>query len=99
MNWLAYPGGELIGPGLEAFARGQVTDESLLVCIVLPRLRRHGLALDAAAIDPELANAALYERVAARAADGAHAAYNALIRRATRFCNALDVAAPAVPIP
>jgi hypothetical protein len=60
----------------------------------LPRLRVHGLALGPRAPGLEHPHEALYARVSARAGDGAHSAYNALIRRATSFCAALDRAPP-----
>jgi hypothetical protein len=94
MSWDAYPGGDILGPGLEAFAAGTVTDGSLLVSIVLPRLRAHGLALNARSAQLDHPHEQLYARVAARSGDGAHSAYNALIRRATSFCAALDRSPP-----
>jgi len=61
---------------------------------VLPRLRAHGLVLGPRASSLEHPHEQLYARVAARAGDGAHSAYNALIRRATSFCAALDRSPP-----
>ena len=94
MNWDAYPGGDIVGPGLDAFAEGTVTDGSLLVSIVLPRLRAHGLCLNPRALTLERPHEQLYARIAERCGDGAHSAYNALIRRATSFCAALDRSPP-----
>ncbi len=90
MMWAAYPGGDLIEAGLAEFAAGTVSDGSLLVSIILPRLRAHGLALEPRAEALAAPHEKLYARVADRAGDGAHSAYNALIRRATSFCAALD---------
>lgn len=90
MSYEALPGGELIGPGLADYASGRVTEAALLVSIVRPRLLVHGLAREARSATLEDSNAKLYALVAARTGDGAHSAYNALIRRATSFCAALD---------
>ena len=92
MTWEAYPGGELLADGLRAYATGVVTDGSLLVSIVRARLRWHGLAMEERVPALEHAHERLYARLAERSGDGAHSAYNALIRRATSFCAALDSA-------
>jgi hypothetical protein len=90
LNWDAYPGGDILDPGLDAYAKGEVSDGSLLVSIVLPRLRIHGWALEPRAPALESPHEKLYARLAERVGDGAHSAYNALIRRATSFCAAVD---------
>ena len=84
----ALPGGATVTRGLEDIAAGLTTDEALLVMIGGPRLRRLGLTVPTGgAHDPE---AALYERLAARDADAAHARYNALIRLLVSFERAAE---------
>ena len=92
MTWDGYPGAELIEPGLRDYARGVVSDNALLVSIVRPRLLRHGIALEERAVGLQSPNETLYLRLARRHGDGAHSEYNALVRRATKFCAALDQA-------
>jgi hypothetical protein len=85
----ALPGADLIDRGLEDLARGRVTTESLLVSIGASRLRRAGVT-----IGPPLADAEhrLYDLLASEDVDGAHARYNALIRRLVSFERALECA-------
>lgn len=89
-RWPAYPGGDLISAGLAAYSLGLVTDESLVVSIIRPRLLRHGLALEDQPALRASPNEQLYRRLEERRGNGAHSAYNALLRRATSFCAALD---------
>jgi hypothetical protein len=79
------PGGELIDRGLADLAAGAVTDESLLVSIVAPRLRREGVPVPVALDDPE---DRLYERMVERHGQLAHARYGALLRQAASFADA-----------
>jgi hypothetical protein len=79
------PGLEIIESGLAALAAGRVTDEALLVSIAAPRLRLLGIRVPRVIAAPE---ETLYARLDARLGDGAHSAYNALIRRIVSFARA-----------
>jgi hypothetical protein len=76
------PGADLIEAGLADLVAGTETDEALLVSIAAPRLRALGLDVPPPFEDAELR---LYNRLAARHGAGAHARYNALIRRLVSF--------------
>ena len=76
------PGAELIEAGLADLATGTETDEALLVSIAAPRLRALGFEVPPPFADAELR---LYHRLAARHGAGAHARYNALVRRLVSF--------------
>jgi len=86
------PGGDLVRKGLDDAARGVRSREALLVAIGAPRLRGLGLRVPALELptSPELA---LYVALAAEDPRGAHAAYNALVRRLVSCERALDRAA------
>lgn len=85
----ALPGGDLIERGLDDLAAGRETAESLLVSIGVRRLRAAGLQVPAGFSDPERR---LYRLLAGRHGDGAHSAYNGLIRRLVSFERALECA-------
>ena len=72
----------MIEAGLIDLRRGTETDESLLVSIAAHRLRALGFDVPAPFADAELR---LYRRLAARHGAGAHARYNALVRRLVSF--------------
>ena len=76
------PGSELIEQGIRDLASGAETVESLLVSLSAERLRALGIAVPSAFADAELR---LYQLLAAQHGDGAHARYNALIRRVVSF--------------
>lgn len=78
----ALPGAELIEQGLRDLAAGAVTVESLLVSIAAPRLRALGMEVRAPLADAELG---LFRLLAAQHGAGAHARYNALIRRVVSY--------------
>lgn len=82
----ALPGADLVERGIEDLAHGRDSVEALLVSIGAPRLAAAGLAVPAPIASPEHR---LYARLAEEKADGAHSAYNALIRRLVSFERAL----------
>jgi hypothetical protein len=86
---IGLPGGDLVDRGLADLAAGLVTDESLLVSIAAPRLRREGIPVPPALDDPE---ARLYDRIAVRDGGLAHARYGALLRQAVSFADACRLA-------
>jgi hypothetical protein len=79
---LALPGADLVAKGLADLRAGCRSDEALLVSIGAPRLRSLGTEVPAPIPEPEHT---LYLRLAERSGDGAHSAYNALIRRVVSF--------------
>lgn len=79
------PGVEIVESGLASLADGNVTDEALLVSIAAPRLRLLGVRVPRVIEAPE---ETLFARLEARLGDGAHSAYNALIRRMVSFARA-----------
>ena len=78
----ALPGADLIAQGLQDLARGAETVESLLVSIGAPRLRALGFDVPSPFANAELR---LFELLATQFGAGAHARYNALIRRVVSF--------------
>ena len=82
MGDLLLPGAELIEAGLTDLRAGTETDESLLVSMAAPSLRALGFDVPAPLADAELR---LYRRLTARHGAGAHARYNALVRRLVSF--------------
>ena len=82
---LGLPGGDLVDLGLADLAAGRITDESLLVSVAAPRLRREGIPVSAALDHPE---DRLYDRMIERHGALAHARYGALLRQAVSFADA-----------
>lgn len=78
----ALPGAEIVERGLRDLDRRAETVESLLVSIGAPRLRTLGFVVREPFAEPELR---LYRHLAARHGAGAHARYNALVRRLVSF--------------
>jgi hypothetical protein len=78
----AVPGADLIVSGIEDLRRERDSVEALLVSIGAPRLAAAGISVPAPISSPEHK---LYARLAAEKANGAHSAYNALIRRLVSF--------------
>lgn len=79
----ALPGADMMRRGLADLAAGRTSDESLLVLIGAPRLRRLGFVVpEADSPDPEIR---LYARLAAVNPDAAHSRYNALVRLLVSF--------------
>lgn len=82
------PGGDLVIKGLEDLRKSVISEEALLVLIAGPRLAGLGIEV------PEPRNAAppyehaLYSLIERRCPQGAHATYNALIRRIVSFAQA-----------
>ena len=85
----ALPGAELVEKGLADLAEGTETVESLLVSVGAPRLRELGFELDRPFEEPE---EHLYLLLARDDPAGAHARYNALVRRLVSFERAAESA-------
>ncbi len=82
------PGAAFVRRGLADLAAGRKSDESLLVQIGAPRLRRNGFIV--ADADVPGAEIELYARLSATGADAAHSRYNALIRLLVSFERAVE---------
>lgn len=82
MNVDELPGSDLISAGLEDLAHGVESLAALLVSIGAPRLQDLGFSVPHAFASPEHR---LYDRLQRADPDGAHSAYNALIRRLVSF--------------
>ena len=76
------PGAELVEQGVEDLRSGRESAEALLVSIGAPRLRSLGVAVPTAIASPEHK---LYALLAQERGNGAHSAYNALVRRLVSF--------------
>ncbi|HWO15744.1 MAG TPA: hypothetical protein VNM89_03425 [Solirubrobacterales bacterium] len=76
------PGAELIERGLADLRNGNESAEALLVSIGAPRLRTVGVPVPNPIPSPEHK---LYLLLAREKDNGAHSAYNALIRRLVSF--------------
>jgi len=85
----ALPGQDLVEQGLADLAGKRTTDNSLLLLIAAPRLRRLGFEIPAAP-SPVPPEHQLYDRLAARLGTAAHSHYNALIRRIVSFAHVLE---------
>jgi hypothetical protein len=83
------PGADLVAKGLEDLRDGVESAEAFLVSIGRPRLIRLGFEVPDRFDRPEIR---LYEHLAAEEPDGAHARYNALIRRLVSFERAAECA-------
>ncbi len=83
------PGQELVRQGLADLAQGRVTDESLLVLIAAPRLRRLGHKIPELDL-PHPYEHQLYARLEQRLGPAAHSYYNSLIRRIVSYEHALE---------
>ena len=86
---LGLPGGATVDAGLADLAAGRTTVESLLVSLAEPRLRREGVPIGAVEADPEQR---LYELLARKEGDLAHARYGARLRRMVSFADACHLA-------
>lgn len=78
----AVPGADLIARGITDLSAGRETNEALLVSIGATRLRSAGMELPSPIESPEHK---LYLLLAQELGDGAHSAYNALVRRLVSF--------------
>jgi hypothetical protein len=76
------PGVELVTKGIRDLERGVESQESLLVSIGAPRLRRLGLTITEPFPSPEHR---LYGLLRSEHGDAAHSRYNALVRRLVSF--------------
>jgi hypothetical protein len=76
------PGADLVRRGVADLDAGRESVEALLVSIGAPRLRSVGIRLPTPIGSPERK---LYALLATERGDGAHSAYNALIRRLVSF--------------
>jgi hypothetical protein len=76
------PGGSLVKQGAEDLDAQRESAEALLVSIGAPRLQSVGIELALPIASPEHK---LYALLANEKGDGAHSAYNALIRRLVSF--------------
>jgi hypothetical protein len=76
------PAQKLVTKGIDDLARGIESQESLLVSIGAPRLRRLGLTITEPFPEPEHR---LYELLRYEHGDAAHSRYNALVRRLVSF--------------
>jgi len=76
------PGAGLVQRGVEDLDGGRESAEALLVSIGAPRLRSLGIEMSSPIATPEHK---LYLHLAHEKGDGAHSAYNALIRRLVSF--------------
>jgi hypothetical protein len=81
-NMAELPGGTLIERGLDDLRSGRESSEALLVSIGAPRLRALGVPVAEPISSPEHK---LYAWLAEERDDGAHSAYNAMIRRLVSF--------------
>lgn len=86
---LGLPGGDLVDAGLDALATDRVTAEALAVSLAAPRLRREGVPIGKVLEDPERR---LYELLAERDGELAHARYNAWLRRLVSFADSCRLA-------
>lgn len=89
-RFLPLPGADLIERGLKDLGRDHESQEAYLVLIGAPRLRRLGIAVEAG---PSIPEHRLYRLLAEELGDGAHSAYNALVRRLVSFERAAEACA------
>jgi len=85
------PGHNLIEKGIKDLSDQRISNEALLVSIATSKLRKLGLQipdLPTQIHDPEIA---LYQSLAKTRTNGAHSAYNALIRQLVSFSKALAI--------
>lgn len=86
---LGLPGAELVDAGLAHLAACTTSEESLLVSLAAPRLRREGVPVTRVEPDPE---DRLYDLLAGSEGALAHARYNALRQQVVSFANACRAA-------
>ncbi len=83
---LGLPGGEIIDTGLIDLCEGVESEESLLVSLAEPRLRREGVPVPRNVFDD--ADIRLYRRLETVNPGLAHARYRAYLRQAQSFADA-----------
>jgi hypothetical protein len=81
-RYVALPGADLVSRGIEDLRENRESKEALLVSIGAPRLRSLGIELPQTVSEPEHK---LYFHLANELGNGAHSAYNALVRRLVAF--------------
>ncbi len=89
MTAFPVPGEDLVDRGLRDLERGVPSVEALLVSRAAPRLGALGVFVSNPLPDPELR---LYQLLARIYGDGAHARYNALVRRLVSYQRAVACA-------
>jgi hypothetical protein len=82
----AIPGSDLVTKGLADLAKNERTNESLLIHITHPALRFVGVEIPPLQPLEKEAKLILYDRLCESHDNGAHSAYNALVRRVDSFC-------------
>lgn len=90
-NLADFPGGDLVAKGLSDLERGIRSEEAMLVLIAKPRLTGLGFSVPEALGAPEPYEHALYDLLRERNPQGAHSAYNALIRRIVSFAETYSI--------
>jgi hypothetical protein len=88
---VSLPGHELVSAGLADLAAGRESEESLLVAMAAPRLRKLGFEVPAGS--PEQPSHRLYELLTEHD-QSAHSRYNALVGRVVSFARAAEHASP-----
>jgi hypothetical protein len=88
-RWASLPGADMVFSGMEDLSQGKSTVAALLVSVGAPRLSRLGRRIENPIPSPEHR---LYQTLSREASDGAHARYNALIRRLVSFERAAECA-------
>lgn len=83
------PGEEIVRRGLADLRENRITDESLLVLIAAPRLKRLGIDVPERPV-PRPYEHQLYTRLEERLGTEAHSFYNSLIRRVVSYARAME---------
>lgn len=83
------PGEEIVRRGLADLRENRITDESLLVLIAAPRLKRLGIDVPERPV-PRPYEHQLYTRLEERLGTEAHSFYNSLIRRVVSYARAVE---------
>ena len=83
------PGFEIVHGGIRDLAHGHLSTEALLVSIAAPRLELLGIRVPSPLRQPEEQR---FDRLITEHGDGAHARYNAMIRRLVSFTRAVPLA-------
>lgn len=84
------PGYDLLAPGLEDFAKGVTSVESLLVAIAAPRLAALHLVEERNATVETDAELRLYALLGEQGVPDPYSRYNALLRQLSSFVHALE---------
>lgn len=94
---LGLPGGGLVDAGLAHLAEGTVSLEGLAVSLAAPRLRREGVPVPTGSVHAN-AEDRLYDLLAARAPDLAHARYAAYLEQLASFADACRLVRRRAPV-